>query len=133
MMNDPGTVPPVHFGGHSARERFWQGFSRGFMCRCPQCGQRTLFRAYLKVHPVCATCGLALGEFRSDDAPPYFTIFIVGHIIGPAILAMEKAYSPPMWIHMALWLPLTLGLTLGLLPLIKGAVIGTQWALRIKG
>jgi uncharacterized protein (DUF983 family) len=103
------------------------------MCRCPQCGQGSLYRAYLKVRSECPHCGLALGEFRSDDAPPYFTIFVVAHILGPAILAVEKAFFPPMWVHMALWLPLAIGLTLGLLPLIKGAVIGTQWALRIKG
>ncbi len=31
-----------------------------------------------------------------------------------------------------LWIPLTLALTVTLLPPIKGALIGLQWALRLK-
>jgi uncharacterized protein (DUF983 family) len=33
---------------------------------------------------------------------------------------------------MAIWMPLTLMLTLALLPRIKGAIIGLQWALNVR-
>ncbi len=37
-------------------------------------------------------------------------------------------------VHVVLWLPLTLGLTLALmLPAVKGAVVGLQWALGMHG
>jgi uncharacterized protein (DUF983 family) len=36
-------------------------------------------------------------------------------------------------VHLALWLPLTLGLALGLLQPIKGAIIGWQWAHYMHG
>jgi uncharacterized protein (DUF983 family) len=110
-----------------------QGLLRGLLMRCPHCGQGSIFRRYLKVKDNCGQCGLALGEFRADDAPPYFTIMIVGHIIVPAMLLLEQLHHPATWIHTALWVPLTVGLSLALLPRMKGAVIGVQWALKIKG
>ncbi len=110
-----------------------RGLLRGLLMRCPNCGHGSIFRRYLKVKDICGHCGLALGEFRADDAPPYFTIMIVGHIIVPAMLLLEQTLHPAAWIHTALWVPLTLGLSLALLPRMKGAVIGVQWALKIKG
>ncbi len=97
---------------------------RGLRMCCPSCGQGKLFSGYLKVVPVCANCGAPLGLARADDAPPYFTIVVVGHIIIPAMWSLERAYEPPLWLHAAIWLPLTLGLTLALLRPIKGATVG---------
>ncbi len=109
------------------------GLRRGLRLRCPACGDGSLFAGYLKPHPVCTRCGLALAEFRADDAPPYFTILIVGHLIVPGMLILERMAHPSSWVHAALWLPLTLALTLLILPRAKGAVIGFQWAQRIRG
>ncbi|TWB37660.1 uncharacterized protein (DUF983 family) [Nitrospirillum pindoramense] len=106
---------------------------RGMRRCCPNCGAHTLFVGYTKVAPVCTNCGLETGNFRADDAPPYFTIFVVGHIVVGAALAVEQNFHPPLWVHAALWGPLTLGLSLALLPLFKGAVIGVQWAMGIRG
>lgn len=80
----------------------------------------------------CNGCGLEFAPYRADDAPAYFTIFVVGHIIVPSMLVLEQTLHPETWVHMALWVPLTLGLALALLPRIKGAVIGVQWALNVK-
>ncbi|MCJ7599730.1 MAG: DUF983 domain-containing protein, partial [Methyloceanibacter sp.] len=54
---------------------------RGLLLRCPACGQGRMFRRYLKVADQCPSCGEALHHHRADDAPPYFTIAIVGHIV----------------------------------------------------
>ena len=70
---------------------------------------------------------------RADDAPPYFTIMIVGHIVVPLLLVAEKFWRPELWIHFVIWLPLTLFLTLWLLPRTKGATVGMQWAFRMHG
>jgi len=101
--------------------------------KCPSCGEGALYGKYLKVEPVCASCGEELHHHRADDAPPYFTIFIVGHVILPVALAVELAFMPAMWIHVALWLPLIVGSTLLSLPPIKGALIGLQWANYMHG
>ncbi|HEX6960119.1 MAG TPA: DUF983 domain-containing protein [Ferrovibrio sp.] len=106
---------------------------RGWRRRCPQCGEGGIFAGYLAVNPQCPSCGLALSGHRADDAPPYFTILIVGHIIVPLMLLLEQHLHPAEWVHMALWLPLTLLLSLWLLPHIKGSLIGLQWAKRMHG
>lgn len=94
------------------------------MGRCPACGQTHAFIGYLTVVPSCVACSAPLGSLRADDAPPYFTIFIVGHIIVGLMLWLETAYKPDLWVHAALWLPLSLVLTLALLRPVKGATLG---------
>ena len=115
-------------------ERDW---SRAILCglrlRCPACGDGRLFWRYLKVNHACPACGEALHHHRADDAPPYFTILIVGHVVVAAILPVERAFAPPLWLHALLWLPLALVMSLWLLPRIKGAVVGLQWAFRMHG
>ncbi|MCW3475141.1 DUF983 domain-containing protein [Limobrevibacterium gyesilva] len=97
---------------------------RGFACRCPACGKTSLFAGYLRVVAECTNCHAPLGQARADDAPPYFTIVVVGHIVVPGMLWLEKAETPPLWVHAAIWVPLTLALSLALLRPIKGATVG---------
>jgi uncharacterized protein (DUF983 family) len=109
--------------------RSWTvGMRRGAGGRCPNCGTGAVFDGYLKVRSSCAACGHALDTYRADDAPPYFTIFIVGHIIVGAMVMLDRFVLLPLWGQAALWLPLTLFLTLALLRPIKGAVLGVMWA-----
>jgi uncharacterized protein (DUF983 family) len=115
-----------------ARNGF-EAMARGFRGRCPHCGQGRLFRAFLKVADHCDVCGEALHHHRADDAPAYFVILIVGHIVVPLALAVEVAFEPPYLVHLALWVPLTVGLALGLLQPIKGAIVGWQWAHYMHG
>lgn len=110
-----------------------RSIGRGLRLRCPQCGEGKLFAGYLKVAPECSVCGQDLTHHRADDLPPYLTIVIVGHIIVPAILFVETRWPLSTFAHLAIWLPLTLILSLLLLPPVKGAVVGLQWALRMHG
>lgn len=106
---------------------------RGGLCRCPACGKGDLFDGYLKVVDACAACGEEMHHHRADDAPPYFTILVVGHVIVSLVLAVEVAFAPPLWVHAALWVPLTIIVALLVLRPIKGAVVGLQWALYMHG
>ena len=106
---------------------------RGLMRRCPRCGRGRLFAGYLVLREACPDCALDLRNVRADDAPPYFTIFLVGHIVIPGVLWMEKGFHPEAWVHAAVWGPATLILTLTLLPVIKGAVVGAIWATGATG
>lgn len=106
---------------------------RGLLMRCPACGEGAMFARYLKVADYCPTCGEALHHHRADDAPPYFTIFIVGHIVIPLVLITERLWHPSLWLHGAIWLVVTLGLTLILMPMVKGGVVAFQWALKMHG
>ncbi len=115
-------------------QRSWKrAMGRGFLCTCPACGKGRMFRAYLKVADSCAACGEALHHHRADDAPPYFTMFIVGHIVVPLVLVVEKLWRPDLSVHFMLWTAVTLALTFALMPAVKGAIVGLQWALRMHG
>ncbi len=111
----------------------WPALWRGWQQRCPACGDGALYGKYLKVVDTCATCGQVLHHHRADDAPPYFTMTIVAHIVVGLVLVVERQYHPELWVHALLWGPATLGLSLWLLPRIKGALIGQQWAMRMHG
>ncbi|WP_420410845.1 DUF983 domain-containing protein [Roseibium sp.] len=106
---------------------------RGAMNTCPACGKGKLFAGFLTTRHACDHCGEEFHHHRADDAPPYFTITIVGHIVIPGLLIVEMAWRPELWIHMAIWIPLTLFLSLALMRPIKGALVGLQWALYMHG
>jgi len=110
-----------------------QAMWRGFKLECPACGEGKLMRAYLKVADRCPHCGEDLSHHQADDAPPYFTILLVGHIIVPAMLSAEVIWHPPMWVDFVIWLPMIAILSVLLLPRIKGAVVGLQWAMGMHG
>ena len=123
---------PVVFSDNPPRNLL-QAIGRGFRMKCPSCGTGSLFNKYLKVAHACSSCSEELHHHRADDAPPYFTILIVGHLIIPMVVAVEMAYRPDLWIHAALWFPMTLILAMTALPLIKGALVGLQWANYMHG
>jgi uncharacterized protein (DUF983 family) len=115
------------------RRDLWLSIKRGFRCRCPRCGEGKLFRAFLKVDNACSVCRLDLTPQRADDLPAYLVIAAVGHIVVPTVLWIETDYSPPVWLQLAIYLPVTAVASIGLLQPVKGAVIGIQWALNMHG
>ena len=119
------------FGGGRSDRSFFAALWRGMRRKCPQCGAGKAFSRYLTVVKSCPVCDEPLGHLRADDAPPYFTIFLVGHIIVPPILLWHQIAAPPTWLHLSVWLPVTVVLSLSLLPFVKGATLGVIWALRI--
>lgn len=126
-------MPVAHTGNQRAPRAVGQAMWRGFLGKCPACGRGRMFSSYLKVVHDCPACGEELHHQRADDAPPYFTIAIVGHVVIGALLWVETEYHPEMWVHAAIWIPLTLILSLTLLPRIKGTLVGLQWALYMHG
>ncbi|RCK51223.1 hypothetical protein TH25_09620 [Thalassospira profundimaris] len=131
-------TPDPHETSHeyppeSGASRFFTGLRRGFRRKCPNCGHGLAFSGYLKIRETCDFCGHKLGEYRCDDAPPYFTILIVGHLVVPGALAVEQSGTPSLALQLGIWIPVTLALTLGLLPFVKGGVLGVQWAMGIRG
>jgi uncharacterized protein (DUF983 family) len=104
---------------HAHPRSVWDALKRGGRQTCPACGSGALYSSYLKVNAACPGCGEELHHHRADDAPPYFTMTIVGHVVvaGDGVI----------------WLPLLVLMSLWLLPRVKGALVGLQWALRMHG
>lgn len=117
----------------SAKHSTFAAVRRGLMLSCPACGRGRLLHRYLKPVETCASCGERYGHMRADDAPPWMTILIVGHIVVPLLLATEQAWHPEAWVHFAIWPALTVALTLALLPRCKGVVLGVMWANGLTG
>ncbi|MEO7222675.1 MAG: DUF983 domain-containing protein [Devosia sp.] len=106
----------------------------GLKLRCPHCGKGHLFRAYLKVADTCDACGEELHHHRADDLPPYLSIVIVGHILVGLMLHLEMSYQDVApWVYMVTMLPAAIILPLVMLPSVKGAVVGLQWANKMYG
>ena len=99
----------------------------GLLCRCPRCGEGKLFRGYLKVAPSCSTCGLDLGFADSGDGPAIFVIFLVAPIIIILALVVGAAFNPSPMVHLMLWIPATIILSLALLPPFKGVLVALQY------
>ena len=110
-----------------------QDLSCGFMCKCPQCGEGKLFGKWLKVADHCESCGEEFHHHRADDFPAYVVILLLGHIMVPFALWLEDAFAPPMWVNMAVSIPLTMVLCLALLQPVKGAIVALQWRMGMHG
>lgn len=121
-----------HHTGRPARP-VWEAIKRGFLGRCPHCGEGRLFTAYLKVADRCPNCGEVLSHHRADDLPAYLVVVIVGHVVLGAFMAVEATSNLSTWQHLAIWLPVTLVMALALIRPVKGAVVGLQWALYMHG
>ncbi|MCG9917005.1 MAG: DUF983 domain-containing protein [Phenylobacterium sp.] len=104
--------------------------AHGVMGRCPNCGQGPLFVGFLKVAPACSACGQDLARADSGDGPAVFVILIAGFLVAFAALYVELAFRPPIWLHLALWMPLTVVVSLGLLRPLKGLMLAAQFANR---
>lgn len=111
----------------------WKAIGKGLRCRCPNCGEGKVFRAYLKVADTCNVCGEELKWHKADDLPPYLAIIIVGHIIIGLMLELEAFAPQAPWIYLATMVSLALIMPLAMLPSIKGAVVGLQWANYMHG
>src|SRR5580698_1327195 len=78
----------------SARRSVATSMLRGLKGKCPNCGVGRLFWRYLKVEPVCQTCGHDLDRYPADDGPAYFTVLIVGHLVIVPFLILG---APLIW------------------------------------
>ncbi len=106
---------------------------RGWRRKCPNCGAGPLLSGYLKVRDACPVCGEALHHHRADDGPAYLTILIVGHLMAPTLLYAFTKFRPDPLVLGTIFTVGTVGLSLWLLPRLKGVIVGIQWAKRMHG
>ncbi|MFT4959485.1 MAG: hypothetical protein ACI92Z_000560 [Paracoccaceae bacterium] len=106
---------------------------RGWRGKCPSCGTGPLLHGYLKVNASCPVCREHLHHHRADDGPAYLTILIVGHILAPLLLFVFARFRPEPLTLFTVFAIGCVALSLYLLPRIKGAMIGLQWARYMHG
>lgn len=115
MSGDKAIWPPV------------EPVAAGLKGRCPRCGEGKLFSGFLTVGKQCGVCRLDYSFADAGDGPAVFVILIIGFIVVGLALWMEVTLSPPLWLHLLLWVPLTVVLSLGGLRLMKGVLITLQY------
>ncbi|MDI7861425.1 DUF983 domain-containing protein [Rhizobiaceae bacterium n13] len=115
MNNDSADYPPL------------DPIKTGLKGCCPRCGQSKLFDGLLKLKPRCASCGLDYAFADAGDGPAVFVILIIGFLVVGLALWAEVNYSPPVWLHILMWGPLTVILSLVLLRGLKGVLIALQY------
>ena len=128
-MQSQGQIAPQITDDRPTR----QAMLRGARGRCPACGKGKLFQGYLKVADHCPNCGEAMHHQRADDGPAYLTILLVSHLGAPLLLACYIAFRPSAMTMIASFGLGAVVLSLLLLPIIKGAMVGLQWARRMHG
>lgn len=110
-----------------------QAIMRGLAQKCPSCGEGRMMAKYLEVARACPVCGTELYHHRADDGPAWATILITGHLMAPAMLTVFEIFRPKAWVMALGFSAVFVLLSLYLLPRIKGAFVGLQWAKRMHG
>ena len=100
---------------------------------CPCCGRGKLFATYLKQVERCSVCGESFGQIRADDAAPWLTIILVGHLFLPLVFFVDIAVFVPEWAVAIVWATVFALLSVLILPRAKGLFIAILWVTRAPG
>ncbi|MBB4064442.1 DUF983 domain-containing protein [Gellertiella hungarica] len=115
MTEDNAHYPPV------------DPYTTGLLGRCPRCGNGNLFQGMLKVAPRCNACGLDYSFVDAGDGPVVFVMLIVGFVLMGLALWLEFTFSPPVWLHIVLWGPISVGMVIIVQRMVKGLLISLQY------
>jgi uncharacterized protein (DUF983 family) len=96
-------------------------------CRCPRCGQGKLFRNLLDVRDRCEVCGLDLRAHDAGDGAAVGVILLLGAIVVGLAFWVEFHFSPPLWLHAALWPVVTIPLAILMMRPAKAALVALQF------
>jgi uncharacterized protein (DUF983 family) len=100
----------------------------GLTGHCPRCDSRTLFAGWIKFAGRCSNCGLDFSGFNVGDGAAAFLILILGAITAAAAIIVELKFSPPFWVHLLLWPPIVLAMTIVSLRASKGVLLALEYA-----
>ena len=92
-----------------------------------------MMKSYLKVRDICPVCDEPLHHHRADDGPAYLTILIVGHLMAPLLHWVFVTWRPEPLTLFTIFAVGCVGLSLCLLPRLKGVIVGYHWARELHG
>ena len=93
---------------------------------CPECGARGLFDGPAKFRERCPACGLDYGRYNVGDGPAAFLTLIIGALLIAGALTLDNLVNPPFWVHVVLWVPLTVAAVLYGLRVGKAALLASE-------
>ena len=102
-------------------------YSTGLRGRCPRCGDGRMFDGFLDIRKTCDNCELDYGFADAGDGPAVFVTLLGGFILMGMALFVQMKFSPPVWLLMLIFAPLTLIVCVGLLRPLKGLLVALQF------
>ena len=90
-----------------------------------------MFAGLLTVRQTCEICGLDLSAQDAGDGPAVFSILFLGLIVVGLAALVEIRFSPPMWLHLLLWVPLIFIGAVAMLRPLKAGLIALQYRHRL--
>jgi len=98
---------------------------------CPECGKKSVFQSFLKIKEKC-DCGLKLSNLDIGDGPSFFAMFFLNIFIVLLAIIVEINFSPPLWLHLVLWVPLIIILSVLLIRYLKVLFLFLNFKYRSK-
>ena len=94
---------------------------------CPRCGAPGLFAGWLRFADRCSVCGLNFAAFNVGDGPAALLILILGGAIVAAAIVLELTVSPPFWVHILIWVPVSTVAVVAALRVSKAALLALEY------
>lgn len=93
---------------------------------CPACGAKTMFAGPARFADRCDSCGLDYAGFNVGDGPAALLTLVIGALIIVLAIIVDIAFRPPFWVHVLIWVPVTVALTIWSLRVAKGALLASE-------
>ena len=75
----------------------------------------------------CRVCGLDIARYNVGDGPAAFLTLILGTIVVIGAVTLELSLSPPFWVHLLIWPPVTLVAVILSLRVAKGWLLALEY------
>ena len=93
---------------------------------CPKCGAKTMFAGTARFADRCGNCGLDYGSFNVGDGPAALLTMVIGALVIFLAIMIDAAFRPPFWVHVIIWVPFTVAITVLSLRIAKGALLALE-------
>ena len=93
---------------------------------CPECGAKTMFAGTARFAERCSNCGLDYSSFNVGDGPAALLTMVIGALVIVLALMVDTVFRPPFWVHLVIWVPFTVAVTIASLRVAKGALLALE-------
>jgi uncharacterized protein (DUF983 family) len=76
---------------------------------CPRCGERALFNAPAQLADECTACELNFASLERGGRFVGVVTMLLALALMLAALGIDEWLRPPLWLSLAIWLPVTVG------------------------
>ena len=93
---------------------------------CPKCGAKTMFAGTARFADRCGKCGLDYSSFNVGDGPAALLTMVIGAFVIFLAIMVDAAFRPQFWVHVIIWVPFTVAITVLSLRVAKGALLALE-------